>query len=52
MKNIGILIALLGVSWGTTGIAVAQTPSVTATAIKLGQTKPTVDPPRAMECTN
>ena len=40
MKKIGILIALLGVSWGTTGIAVAQTPGVTATEIKLGQTKP------------
>jgi branched-chain amino acid transport system substrate-binding protein len=38
MKTIGILIALLGVS--ATGIAVAQTPGVTATEIKLGQTKP------------
>src|ERR1700716_3546697 len=40
MKKIGIMIALLGVSWGTTGIAVAQTPVVTATEIKLGKTKP------------
>jgi branched-chain amino acid transport system substrate-binding protein len=38
MRTIGILIALLGMS--ATGIAVAQTPGVTATEIKLGQTKP------------
>jgi branched-chain amino acid transport system substrate-binding protein len=38
MRKIGILIALLGMS--ATGIAVAQTPGVTATEIKLGQTKP------------
>ena len=40
MKTIGILIALLGMSWSATGIAVAQAPGVTATEIKLGQTKP------------
>jgi branched-chain amino acid transport system substrate-binding protein len=38
MRKIGILIALLGMS--ATGIALAQTPGVTATEIKLGQTKP------------
>src|SRR3979490_1844544 len=38
MRTIGILIALLGMS--ATGIPVAQTPGVTATEIKLGQTKP------------
>lgn len=43
MKKFGVLLALLGflsMGWGVTGIAVAQTPGVTATEIKLGQTKP------------
>jgi len=34
-------------SWGVTGIAVAQTPGVTATEIKLGQTKPYSGPASA-----
>jgi hypothetical protein len=40
MKTIGILNALLSMNWSATGIAVAQTSGVTATEIKLGQTKP------------
>jgi branched-chain amino acid transport system substrate-binding protein len=50
MKKFGVLLALLGflsMGWGTTGIAVAQTPGVTATEIKLGQTKPYSGPASA-----
>jgi branched-chain amino acid transport system substrate-binding protein len=50
MKKFGVLLALLGflsMGWGVTGIAVAQTPGVTATEIKLGQTKPYSGPASA-----
>jgi branched-chain amino acid transport system substrate-binding protein len=47
MKKIGILLALLSMSPGLTGVAVAQTPGVTATEIRLGQTKPYSGPASA-----
>jgi branched-chain amino acid transport system substrate-binding protein len=50
MRNFWVLLALQGflsMSWGVTGIAVAQTPGVTATEIKLGQTKPYSGPASA-----
>ena len=50
MKKLEVLLALLGflsMDWGVAGIAVAQTPGVTATEIKLGQTKPYSGPASA-----
>jgi branched-chain amino acid transport system substrate-binding protein len=47
MKRFGILIGFLSMSWVAADIAVAQTPGVTATEIRFGQTKPYSGPASA-----